>query len=376
MKRHIVTFTAAAFLALGASSAWAQRDQPADPSGGRGVGGGEARSGGDTAAPATSSGSTSSGGSASTGGSSAVSSGSTGGGGNAIGWGGRPGVDFPRAEAPRRGPGYAAYGEAGQGRAVPRGSGGGGDQGRAAPRGESGNGGESRPMPRGEGRAAPRDPGSGGERRAVPRGEGGASGPGPAAITQEGGGRESAERPRSAVPAYSRPREGRTPIGSAAERGDAIGRGGVIVSNPWSYYGSYWGYPYGRFGYYNRYGWYPGYGFGLGYFYDPFWSPGYYGYGGYYGGGYGGGSGYYRSRGYDTGSLRLKVQPRDAKVYVDGYFVGVVDSFDGVFQKLAVEAGTHRVEIRADGYEPVQFEVMVTPGETITYKGQLKRLEP
>jgi hypothetical protein len=77
-----------------------------------------------------------------------------------------------------------------------------------------------------------------------------------------------------------------------------------------------------------------------------------------------------------TGNLRLKVQPRDAKVYVDGYFVGVVDSFDGVFQKLAIEAGSHRVEIRADGFEPAQFEVMVTPGETITYKGQLKPLTP
>ena len=59
---------------------------------------------------------------------------------------------------------------------------------------------------------------------------------------------------------------------------------------------------------------------------------------------------------------------------MDGYFVGVVDSFDGVFQKLAVEAGTHRVEIRADGFEPAQFEIMVTPGETITYKGELKRI--
>jgi hypothetical protein len=103
-----------------------------------------------------------------------------------------------------------------------------------------------------------------------------------------------------------------------------------------------------------------------------------YGYGGYGGSPYygGGGGGYYQSRGYDTGSLRLKVGPRDAKVYVDGYFVGIVDSFDGVFQKLAVEAGTHRVEIRADGYEPAQFEIMVTPGETITYKGELKRITP
>ncbi len=70
--------------------------------------------------------------------------------------------------------------------------------------------------------------------------------------------------------------------------------------------------------------------------------------------------------------MRLKIKPRDAKVYIDGYFVGVVDSFDGVFQKLGVDSGGHRVEIRADGHEPLQFEVLITPGETVTYKGELK----
>ena len=48
-----------------------------------------------------------------------------------------------------------------------------------------------------------------------------------------------------------------------------------------------------------------------------------------------------------TGSLRLKIKPRDAKVYVDGYFVGVIDDFDGMFQKLGIDAGGHRVEIKA-----------------------------
>ena len=35
-----------------------------------------------------------------------------------------------------------------------------------------------------------------------------------------------------------------------------------------------------------------------------------------------------------VGSIRLKVKPTDAQVYVDGYFMGVVDSFDGSFQRL------------------------------------------
>jgi hypothetical protein len=145
-----------------------------------------------------------------------------------------------------------------------------------------------------------------------------------------------------------------------------------VIYDPYSYgYGYYDPYYSRRYSSY----WSPyGYGYGLGYFaYDPYMfgggSPYGYGYDQYGSGSYG------ASRQYgETGSIRLKVKPNDAQVYIDGYYVGVVDSFDGMFQKLGIEAGTHRVEIRADGYEPAQFEVMVMPGETITYKGELKRI--
>ena len=186
---------------------------------------------------------------------------------------------------------------------------------------------------------------------------------GSSASADEGG--KPADR---AVPTYSRPRDGRQPIGSA------VGRQGPRVDSDlyWlpSYYSTYGG------SRYSRYYW-PGYGFGLGFYYDPLWyDPFYYGGagGGYYGGGYGyqggyGGGSYSRSA---TGSLRLKIKPRDAQVYVDGYFVGTVDEFDGMFQKLGIDAGGHRIELRADGYEPTEFEVLITPGETVTYRGELK----
>jgi hypothetical protein len=151
-----------------------------------------------------------------------------------------------------------------------------------------------------------------------------------------------------------------------------------VIYDP--YYASYYD-PYYYGGRYSSY-WSPyGYGFGLGYFaYDPFLFGGYGGYGyGPYAGGYGPGydpyqGGYGSESGYrGVGSIRLKVKPADAQVYVDGYYVGTVDSFDGAFQRLSIEAGAHKVEVRAEGYETVQFDVMVTPGETVTYKGELKR---
>ena len=46
---------------------------------------------------------------------------------------------------------------------------------------------------------------------------------------------------------------------------------------------------------------------------------------------------------------------------------GRVDEFDGVFQRLRLEPGPHRIEISADGYETADFEVRVLPDRTTTY---------
>jgi hypothetical protein len=155
--------------------------------------------------------------------------------------------------------------------------------------------------------------------------------------------------------------------------------------------------------YYSLYPWgfgFFGYGYGLNYFYDPFYMGGLgypgYGYGGYGYGGYGypGGYGYYgggdtagdlptyesnesaRDREQDgpTGELRIKVKPREAKVIVDGRVMGVVDDFDGYFQKLSLTEGRHRIALQLDGYETLTFDVMIIAGQTVNYKGELHKL--
>jgi hypothetical protein len=141
-----------------------------------------------------------------------------------------------------------------------------------------------------------------------------------------------------------------------------------IVYSPAPRIYNYYSYP--RYTYSYPRGLYPyGYGaFGLGYFYyDPYrWHPRY------------SGSVYYQSgiggyRGYDVGELRLDVSPRDAEVWVDGAFAGVVDDFDGAFQSLRLEAGGYRIEIVAPGYEPLVFDVRISPGRKTTYRGNLRR---
>ena len=68
------------------------------------------------------------------------------------------------------------------------------------------------------------------------------------------------------------------------------------------------------------------------------------------------------------------MKPRDAEVYVDGYYAGVVDDFDGIFQRLHLDSGPHRIEVRAPGYEPLVFDVRITPDHTTTYQGEMKRI--
>ena len=69
------------------------------------------------------------------------------------------------------------------------------------------------------------------------------------------------------------------------------------------------------------------------------------------------------------GGLRITDAPHEAQVFADGYYVGIVDDFDGVFQHLNLEAGPHRIEVRLPGYdESVVFDVVIQPGRTITYR--------
>jgi hypothetical protein len=76
-----------------------------------------------------------------------------------------------------------------------------------------------------------------------------------------------------------------------------------------------------------------------------------------------------------SGGLQLDIEPRRALVYVDGWYVGVVDQFSGYYHHLEVAAGPHTIEILATDYEPLAFDVAIAPGRTTTYRGSLQRAE-
>jgi hypothetical protein len=93
---------------------------------------------------------------------------------------------------------------------------------------------------------------------------------------------------------------------------------------------------------------------------------------------YGNGGAYpygYTPRGYydpipgrPYGGLRITGASRYAQVFADGYYVGIVNDFDGIFQHVNLEAGPHRIEIVEAGYEAIEFDVMIQAGRTTTFR--------
>ncbi len=76
--------------------------------------------------------------------------------------------------------------------------------------------------------------------------------------------------------------------------------------------------------------------------------------------------------GYDVGGVRLRIRPRDAQVFVDGHYAGIVDDFDGTFQSLRLEQGGHKIEIHMPGFEDLELDIHVQPGRTITLNEDLR----
>jgi PEGA domain len=99
------------------------------------------------------------------------------------------------------------------------------------------------------------------------------------------------------------------------------------------------------------------------YFYRPFyWYP--YSQVGY---GYGG---------FDGASLRVQVTPRDTEVFIDNYYAGTADDFDGLFQRLHLEPGAHDVTLYREGYRTVRQRVYIQPTGTFRLRYMMVPLGP
>ena len=104
-----------------------------------------------------------------------------------------------------------------------------------------------------------------------------------------------------------------------------------------------------------------------GYFYDahfgpyPWWGPGVYPY-------------WYVPLYGVRASVRVLVTPKEAAVYVDGFYAGIVDDFDGVFQSLPLPPGGHEIVLYDPGYRTVSQRVYLTPGSSFKIRQTMERL--
>jgi hypothetical protein len=75
-------------------------------------------------------------------------------------------------------------------------------------------------------------------------------------------------------------------------------------------------------------------------------------------------------------SVRLEVKPKEAEVFVDGYYAGIVDDFDGTFQRLRLPPGQHEITIYLSGYHTVRQHIFLTPDNTFKLKYDMEKLGP
>jgi hypothetical protein len=175
---------------------------------------------------------------------------------------------------------------------------------------------------------------------------------------------------------------------AAQRRPPSAARAGVAVPRAYApgyyrpyYYRPYYPRYYAGYAYPYYYPYYPGFSFGFGIGFG--WSGSYWGAWGYpyaYPAAYPYPPAYaypYPYSAYDnTGSARLLITPRNAQVYVDGQFLGLVGEFDGSRQRLTVPIGAHEVQVYLEGYRSLTQKVLFTRGTTLRIESALQPLTP
>src|SRR5262249_32666232 len=92
-----------------------------------------------------------------------------------------------------------------------------------------------------------------------------------------------------------------------------------------------------------------------------------YAYGWGYGYPYWGWGGYYPGPVYAESAVTLDVRPKDARIFVDGYYVGTVNDS----HHLALPPGPHEVTLKLAGYKTHRFGVYATTGHSVKLRYDL-----
>ena len=76
-----------------------------------------------------------------------------------------------------------------------------------------------------------------------------------------------------------------------------------------------------------------------------------------------------------SGKIRILATPKRADVYVDGFFAGFVDDFDGALQGLPATPGDHAVTLYLEGYRTITRHIVVTSHATAKVRLRMDKLD-
>jgi hypothetical protein len=71
-------------------------------------------------------------------------------------------------------------------------------------------------------------------------------------------------------------------------------------------------------------------------------------------------------------ALRLLVDPPETRVFVDGYFAGLVEDFDGLFQRLHLPEGCHELSLVLAGHRTHRVRVYATPDRALKVQHSMR----
>ncbi len=71
------------------------------------------------------------------------------------------------------------------------------------------------------------------------------------------------------------------------------------------------------------------------------------------------------------GGVTFDIQPAEAAVFVDGKYIGTVAEFSPQQPPLSLTLGRHHVDLRAQGFQTLSFDLDVVAGQVTPYQGAM-----
>ncbi len=76
----------------------------------------------------------------------------------------------------------------------------------------------------------------------------------------------------------------------------------------------------------------------------------------------------------NEGFAVFDVEPSDAEVWLDGQLAGKAREFTGGSKVLLLQSGTHKIEIKKEGYAPFRKELYASSGVKQTVSARLQKV--